>query len=47
LGVPIPEGFSVRELYHGGPALMFDESYHIYEITHQATQPTAAATPGP
>jgi hypothetical protein len=47
MGVPAPERFSVRELYHGGPALMFDESYHIYEIKHEDTQPTAAADVAP
>jgi hypothetical protein len=47
LAVPAPAGFSIRELYHGPPALMFDESYHIYEIKREASEPSASASPAP
>jgi hypothetical protein len=48
--VAVPDGYRIRLLYRGEPALMYDESYRIYEITRQAPAavapaPTQAPTP--
>jgi hypothetical protein len=47
--VPMPEGYSIRLLYRGEPALMYDESYLIYEVRRvtpaQGETPAVAPTP--
>jgi hypothetical protein len=44
--VPVPEGFRIKLLYRGSAALMYDESYRIYELSHLREEPqTQAAIP--
>jgi hypothetical protein len=40
---PVPPGYGLKVLYRGMPALMFDESYRIYELTRSETPPPQAA----
>ena len=41
----MPSGFSLKLLYRGSAALMYDESYRIYQIerTEEATEKQASA----
>jgi hypothetical protein len=47
--VPVPTGFSLKLLYRGSAALMYDESYRIYQIerTEEATEKQASAPTPP
>jgi len=40
---PVPAGYEAKLLYRGQAALMYDESYRIYELTHSAPPPPPAA----
>lgn len=40
---PVPPGYTLKLLYRGPPALMYDESYRIYELTKDSPGPQAAA----
>jgi len=46
--VAVPEGFNMRLLYRGEAALMYDESYRIYELARvDASGQTQAVAPKP
>ena len=40
---PVPPGYALKLVYRGMPALMYDESYRIYELTRSDTPPPQAA----
>jgi len=43
----VPPGYELKLLYRGQPALMYDESYRIYELKRSAPPPPQAALEAP